>query len=154
MVKSVTICFLLLLIISFSVEAQNAERDPYDGDEKYGQIRPYRVTAVKKIVIKETGKWSEMLSSSDETLADCAEFKPTERDVREFFLRARRISYRIYGGILDASRCYAVGEIVFSNGDEGKWVIDPFRRGLLTLSDGRNIYFYCTKCRGKVFYED
>jgi hypothetical protein len=140
-------------MLSFSVEAQNTERDPYDGGEKYWQIKPYRVTAVKKIVIEDTGKWSEMRSSSEETPDDCAEFKLTERDVREFFLRARRVSYRMYGGVLDASRCYAIGKVVFANGDQGKWVIDPFRRGLLSLSDGRNIYFFCTKCRSKVFYE-
>jgi len=49
--------------------------------------------------------------------------------------------------------CYATGEVAFENGDRGVWRIDAARRGILTLSDRRNSYFLCTKCRAKVFYE-
>jgi len=75
----------------------------------------------------------------------------TKKDVQEFFRRARRVSYKEYGHDLDMSRCYATGNVVFANGDRGGWTIDRERRGLLTLSDGRNIYFYCEHCSAKVF---
>jgi hypothetical protein len=153
MVRIIIMGFSLLLFLSVCAGAQDAKRDAYDGGEKYGEVRPYKVTPVKKVVIKEKGKWSKMRSSSDETPEDCAKFNLKEQDVREFFQRARRVSRATYSEYLDISRCYAIGEITFANGDRGVWIIDPFRRGSLALSDGRNIYFFCTKCRAKVFYE-
>lgn len=153
MVKRLLICSLFLILIPAFAAAQESKRDPYDGGDKYGEIRPYKVAPVKKIIIREIGKWSDRRSSSGETQQDCSAFRPRETDVREFFHRARRVSYSTYLNELDASRCYAAGEIFFDNGDRGSWTIDAFRRGVLTLSDGRNVYFYCTKCRAKVFYE-
>ncbi len=147
------ICSLLLILIPSFAAPQEGKQDPYDWGEKYGEIRPYMITPVRKIVIKEMGKWSDRRSSSEETQQDCAAFKPRETDVREFFHRARRVSFSTYLNDLDASRCYATGEIVFEDGDRGTWVIDAGRRGVLTLSDGINLYFFCTKCRAKVFYE-
>jgi hypothetical protein len=152
MVKRILIGFLLCLFTPFTAVAQESVRDPYDGGEKYWEIRPYKVTTVKSIKITKVGERYENISS-DETPKDCAEFRPRERDVREFFQRARRVSYSTYWNELDMSRCHAAGEIAFMNGDRGTWIIDAFRRGVLTLSDGRNIYFFCTKCRAKVFYE-
>jgi len=153
MVKRLLIGSLLLILIPAFAAAQEGKRDPYDGGDKYSEIRPYKVTPVKKIVIKEIGKWSDRRSSSDETQQDCAAFRPRETDVREFFHRARRVSFSKYLNDLDASRCYAAGEIFFENGDRGTWVIDAGRRGVLTLSGGVNLYFFCTKCRANVFYE-
>lgn len=153
MVKRLLIGCLLLILIPAFAAAQESKRDPYDGGDKYGEIRPYKVTPVKKIIIRETGKWSDRRSSSDETQQDCVAFKPRETDIREFFQSARRVSFSTYLNNLDASRCYATGEIDFENGDRGTWVIDAGRRGILTLSDGINLYFFCTKCRANVFYE-
>ena len=153
MVKRLLIGSMLLILIPAFAAAQEGKRDPYDGGDKYGEIRPYQITSVKRIAVKETGKWSESRSSSDETQQDCAAFRLRETDVREFFHRARRVSFSKYLNDLDASRCYAAGEILFENGDRGTWVIDAGRRGVLTLSDGINLYFFCTKCRAKVFYE-
>jgi hypothetical protein len=153
MVKRLLIGSLLLILIPAFAAAQEVKRDPYDGGEKYGEIRPYKVTPARKVIIRETGKWSDLRSSSDETQQDCAAFKPRETDIREFFHRARRVSFSTYLNNLDASRCYATGEIDFENGDRGTWVIDAGRRGVLTLSDGINLYFFCTKCRANVFYE-
>ena len=121
MVKRLLIGSLLLILIPAFAAAQEGKRDPYDGGDKYGEIRPYKVTPVKKIIIRETGKWSDRRSSSDETQQDCAAFRPRETDVREFFHRARRVSYATYLNELDASRCYATGEILLENGDRGTW---------------------------------
>jgi outer membrane lipoprotein-sorting protein len=77
----------------------------------------------------------------------------SQNDVREFFRRARRVSYKEYAHDLDMSRCHVTGKVVFANGDRGEWNIDRERRGLLTLSDGRNVYFYCKSCGAKAFGE-
>jgi hypothetical protein len=73
--------------------------------------------------------------------------------VREFFRKAKRVSDRAYSHDLQASPCYATGEIEFRNGDRGRWEIDQERLGWLGLSDGRAVYFHCPKCRAKVFAE-
>jgi hypothetical protein len=143
---------ILVFIIAGTAAAQNAAQDPYAGGEKYWLVRPYKMTEIQTLAIKKTGARDDS-GITTETPEDCAKFKPREADVREFFSRARRVSYRAYGDSLDFSMCYASGEISFVNGDRGVWWIDAFRRGILTLSDGRTIYLFCTKCRGKVFYE-
>ncbi len=150
MVIRILIATLLLFFIPTFVAAQETQRDAYEGGEKYWQIRPYKVTEVNSLVIKENGAWYEGVSG-DETPEMCAEFILRKSDVREFFQRARRVSYAKYHVDLDMSRCHATGDILFVNGDRGAWMIDLERRGVLTLSDGRKLYFYCTKCRAKVF---
>jgi hypothetical protein len=143
---------MLAVVLASTTTAQGGERDPYDGGEKHGMVRPYTVTAIKAISIKKTGA-RDNSGITYETPKECADFKPTEKDIREFFLRARRVSYQMHWNILDPSMCYAIGEVAFANGDRGVWRIDAARRGILTLPDSRNIYLFCTKCRGKVFYE-
>jgi hypothetical protein len=143
---------ILVFIIAGTAAAQDAAQDPYAGGEKYWLVRPYKMTAIQTLAIKKTGARDDS-GITTETPNECAEFRPSESDIREFFLRARRVSYQMYWNILDTSMCYAVGESVFANGDRGVWRVDPARRGILTLSDGRNIYLFCTKCRAKVFYE-
>lgn len=152
MVIRLLIGSLLAVALASAAAAQGGAPDPYAGGEKYGQVRPYKMTAVKALVIKKSG-YIDNSGITYETQEECAKFKPAEKDVREYFFRARRVSYQMHWNILDPSMCYAIGEVSFANGDRGVWRIDAARRGILTLSDGRNIYLFCTKCRAKVFYE-
>jgi hypothetical protein len=147
MVARILSC-LLLLLLTGSALAQ----DSYEGGRNYWKPRPYKVTAVKSVVILQNGAWSENISS-DETAEICSKFVLSQSDVREFFRRARRVSYKEYSHDLDMSRCHATGKVVFANGDRGEWSVDRERRGLLTLSDGRNVYFYCRNCGAKAFGE-
>ena len=121
-------------------------------DNNIYEIRPYKITTVKTVSNIKNAAWSDNISS-DETAKSCAKFVLTKNNVREFFRLARQASEREYGHDLSMSRCSSSGEIIFANGDKGKWKIDRARRGLLTLSDGRAVYFYCAKCRPKVFEE-
>jgi hypothetical protein len=152
MVRRITTCFLLIILISSNSMAQSQSTDPYEGGEKDQEIRPYTVTAIKSVIVMENGAWHNGVSG-DETPEMCAAFILRKSDVTEFFRRARRVSYFKYWNGLDMSRCHATGEISFVNGDRGSWMIDLERRGVLTVSDGRKFYFYCTKCRAKVFDE-
>lgn len=116
------------------------------------EVSPYKITPVKSVSNIKNAVWADNISS-DETPKMCADFVLTKNNVREFFRLAKQVSEREYGHDLLMSRCSAEGEIVFANGDRGKWDIDRTRRGLLILSDGRAVYFYCEKCRPKVFVE-
>jgi hypothetical protein len=139
---------LVVLALALAAVVANAggdNTDPY-------AIPAYRMTPVKSVVIKENGAWTDH-TSGNETPQMCKAFRLNERDIREFFRRARRVSEHTYVHDLDAARCHAAGEVAFANGDRGKWQIDQARGGWLGLADGRALYFHCPKCRAKVFAE-
>jgi hypothetical protein len=140
---------LSLLLLALTSALSTAAADGYEHSNSVAR-RSYALTAVRSVAVEANGLWSDAISS-DETPELCARFALREHDVREFFRRARRASLKEYEHDLDMSRCHATGTIAFANGDHGRWVIDMERRGLLTLSDGRSMYFYCPKCRAKVF---
>ncbi len=144
---------IFIILIPFNVLAQNGNVDPYEYGNKSWKPRPFIVPAIQSIVIKEEGRIRQKHSASTETIADCAEFKLNKRDIYEFFLYSRRISNNTYWNVINFSNCYAAGEVTFVNGDQGLWEIDAFRRGVLTMKDGSTIYFYCTKCTAKAFYD-
>lgn len=144
---------LFIFLLSFNASAQSTIRDAYEGGDYYGLIRPFKVPKVKSVAIEKNGAWSDQYNASTETARECVKFKLKKRDVHEFFKYARRVSYKEYWNDLNFSKCHATGRVLFENGDAGQWTIEAFRKGVLSLSDGRNVYFYCTKCTGKAFYE-
>jgi hypothetical protein len=129
-----------------------AAQDRYEAGAEYWKPRPYKITAVKTVHISKNGAWSNLVSS-DETPDVCAKFVLTQETVKDFFCHARRASSKEYGHDLDMSRCFASGKLVFANGDKGEWQIDRERRGVVTLEDGRNLYFYCPNCKNEMFGE-
>jgi hypothetical protein len=141
----------IVLLVTASFVAVAAPDDPYEGGDKYGEPRPYAST-VKSVHITRNGLWTDHVSS-DETREHCAGFVLRQADVREYFRVSRRASLKEYGHDLDMSRCHATGQVRFANGDRGEWRIDRARRGMVRLSDGRALYFYCEACRAKAFYE-
>lgn len=140
-----------LFFISLSAIPAPAGGNATNDEETSGPIKPCKFASIKSLVIEKTGAWADEVYS-DETPDDCAKFKLSERDVHDFFRRAKQIDYETYGAYYLPSRCYAAGEIAFVNGDRGTWRIDFERRGVLKLSDGRKMYFFCSACRSRAFY--
>lgn len=153
-----------ILMIAFLAPAQErleldpAGRQPLHPDEyegggaNYAIPRPYRMAAIKSIVIRQNGGWSDNVES-DETVERCLKFTLTEHDVRDFFKHANRISAHEYWQDASMSRCYAYGSITFTNGDSGEWRVDAMRRGRLKLSDGWSLYFLGKRAHAKNLYE-
>jgi hypothetical protein len=139
--------FIFLSAIDVSAAASAAS----DEKEDYGPIKLYEVSAIKSVVLENMGMWTDE-EYSDETPEVCAKFKLKNGDVSDFFRLARQIDYEMFRVHYLASRCYATGKIVFANGDQGSWKIDFERRGVLKLSDGRKLFFFCSKCKSKAFY--
>lgn len=109
----------------------------------------YRVQAIRSVTIRENGAWNRN-TSSHQTPQACGAFVLKEEDVRDYFRSAARIPPSLHG-YLPSSSCYAAGDIVFASGASGTWYIDSWRRGELTLGDGRKAYFYGLKARAGVF---
>ena len=105
-----------------------------------------------KVVIQKNASWSDYVSS-DETPEMCKDFVLTEADVKQFFTLARVASEQEYSHDLLMSRCTASGKVTMVNKKEGEWKIDRARRGLLVLTDGTRYFFYCGKCKSKVYSE-
>lgn len=145
-------CALLFFVILASAKTDNAAVSATHNDD--GNLKPYKMTSIKSLTIKENGAWSKNGYSQDESPDTCKVFQMKEKDVRDYFIRAKQISDEQYDDPTSfyESRCYAAGKIEFANGDQGTWRIDFERRGLIVLSDNREFYFFCSKCRGKVFY--
>ena len=142
---------IVLFLISLSAIPAPAGGNATNDEETHGPIKPYKVASIKSVVIKKSGAWTDEVYS-DETPDDCAKFKLSERDVHDFFRRAEQIDCEAFGAYYLASRCHAAGEIEFASGGRGTWTIDFERRGVLSLSDGRKLYFFCSECRSKAFY--
>jgi hypothetical protein len=144
-----TLACTLLIFIAFGSIAGGD--DPFEGGELYAKPRPYKMTAIKNIIVTINGGWNNSISS-DETPEQCLTFRLKATGVRSYFSEARRASHKEYVHDLDMARCHAGGQIAFSNGDRGIWYIDRERRAMIALSDGRKLYFFCQTCKGKVFY--
>lgn len=135
-------CFILLLPAFSQIPL---------GDNRGHALPPsYKVSRIRSVHIRENGAWAKDLSSSDETESECSAFVLCEKDVRDFFRSSRPIDWYTWD-YLPYTRCHAIGEITFVNGDKGRWFIDRNRRGSLMLADGRLGYFYGEKARAKVF---
>ena len=133
-------CLLMIMLLG-TTACFAADPDPYE-NEKSDKPRPYRITGIKSVTIDH---------SSEEIPEGCAKFTLIRSDVRSFFRTALRVSKLKYIEDLYMSRCYLSGKIVFNNNDRGEWEIDRARRGIIKLSDGRILYFYCPDCTMPVF---
>ncbi len=140
--RALSIALLLCLAISAGASPPMEEQEA-----------PRKRPAIKKVIIDKNATWTDDISS-DETVESCTDFILRRKDIREFFRDARQASDREYGHDLLMSRCSSRGTVAFQNGEKGTWKIDRARRGMLALSDGRVFYFYCGRCRSKVFMED
>ncbi len=138
----------LLGIFQGVATAEEYIPDRYDSDgDRYWSPRPYKKSPVKQVTIIENGMKSK--AGKDEP-DDCSKFKVTEKDIKEYFARAKIVSSGAYMHEINWSACYANGTIEFTNGKSGKWGVQKYRAGYLFL-DGKIYHFDCQRCRSKVF---
>ena len=140
----------LLVGCQFVMAAEIYIPDSYDTvGENYSIPRPYKKSPVKSVTIIKNGMKFEADKNDTE---GCPTFKVTEKDIKEYFSKAKVVSNRDYMHEISWSECYASGEIRFSNGKVGKWRIQKYRAGSLFM-DGKKYYFDCQRCRSKVYDE-
>ena len=138
----------LLGIFQGVATAEEYIPDRYDSDgDRYWIPRPYKKSPVTHVTIMENGMKSEAGKGMPD---DCTKFKVTEKDIKEYFAKAKVVSNGAYMHEINWSPCYAGGEIKFANGKSGKWGVQQLRAGYL-LMDGKEYYFDCQRCRSKVY---
>ena len=84
----------LLAIFQAASAAEEYIPDRYDSDgDRYWSPPPYKKSPVKQVTIIENGMKSK--AGKDEP-DDCSKFKVTEKDIKEYFAKAKIVSSGAY----------------------------------------------------------
>lgn len=119
-----------------------------DGSATEPKMRKTHLPSVSAVTIQNNGATSP---ASSQPSTQCAGFKLSKQEIREFLGKAAEVAEHDYFHMLDWSPCYANGEVTFKNGVTGIWAIQQYRAGSLKLSNGQTFYLYCPRCRAKAF---
>ena len=119
-----------------------------DGSGTEPTMRRTHLPAISSITLRNSGATSPV---PGEPAAQCADFKLSDREIREYIGKAAEVAEHDYFHMLDWSPCYANGEVAFKNGVTGIWAIQQYRAGSLKLSSGQTLYLYCPRCQAKAF---
>lgn len=95
---------------------------------------------------KEKFKWA----MSEEQKTGRCRFELSESEVRDYFQRAQAMTQKALRQV-PSSLCHAEGEITFTDGRKGSWMIESGRRGLIQLSTGGTLYFFGKDAKAPAF---
>ena len=138
---------MVVAALLFAVTA-SASAAMDDGPGTEPEMRQTHLPPISKVTRQNSGATSP---ASTEPAAQCARFKLSEQEIREYIGKAAEVTEHDYFHMLDWSPCYASGEVVFKNGVTGIWAIQQYRAGSLKLNNGQTLYLYCPRCRAKAF---
>lgn len=119
-----------------------------DGSSTEPKMRKTHLPPISTVTRQSSGATS---TASGKPAAQCAVFKLSDQEIREYIRKAAEVTEHDYFHMLDWSPCYASGEVAFKNGVNGIWAIQQYRAGSLKLSNGQTLYLYCPRCRAKAF---
>jgi hypothetical protein len=119
-----------------------------DGSGTEPKMRKAHLPPITKVTVRNSGATSP---ASGEPAEQCADFKLSYHEIREYIGKAAEVAEHDYFHMLDWSPCYASGEVTFKNGLTGIWAIQQYRAGSLKLSNGRTYYLYCPQCQARAF---
>ena len=103
---------------------------------------------IVRVTIEENAAKSSL---EKEPSVDCSDFALTQRLVRRYFSRAKRVPAGTGHATLDWSACYASGTLLLKNGRSARWAISQFRVGSLVLDGQPEQTLYCPTCKDKPF---
>ncbi len=111
-------------------------------------LSPLILPNIRAINIDENGATSPAAGNVD---PQCKRFRLTQSNVIDYLRTAQVVTEHDYLHTLDWSPCFASGTVYFEGGVTGVWGIQQYRAGSLKLSDGRDLYLYCPKCKSRRF---
>lgn len=120
----------------------------HDGTGTEPKMHRTHLPPISRVTIRNSGAISP---ASGEPAEQCADFKLSYEEIREYIVKAAEVAEHDYFHMLDWSPCNASGEVTFKNGVTGFWAIQQYRAGSLKLSNGRTLYLYCPQCKAKAF---
>lgn len=119
-----------------------------DGSGTEPKMRKTHLSPISTVTIRTSGATAP---SSREPAEQCANFRLSYQEIREYINRAAEVTEHDYFHMLDWSPCYVSGDIAFQDGVTGSWSIQQYRAGSLRLSNGKTLYLYCPQCQAKAF---
>jgi len=147
MVKNKTILLFSALLAVLFVGTQ-VSADIYDEDEDGytpPEMHPLNIPPITEIEITNaSADVSE--KGADRGSLDCSQFSVTEKDIKDYFGLARRISENDYMHTISWVPCQAFGQVRFIDGTSATWSIMLTSGGTLSFSDGETVYLFCDRC--------
>ena len=137
---------LALLTVACSVWADEAASTM--SAETEVSLSPLILPSIRTVKIKENGATSP---AAEKVEPQCKRFRLTQPIVIDYLRTAQLVTEHDYLHALDWSPCFASGTVYFEGGMTGVWGVQQYRAGSLKLSDGRNLYLYCPKCKSRKF---
>jgi hypothetical protein len=138
---------MVVVSLIFAVTA-SASIAADDGSGIEPKMRKTHLPPISAVTIRNSGATSPV---SGERTEQCAGFKLSYREIREYIGKAAEVAEHDYFHMLDWSPCYTSGDVAFKNGVTGIWAIQQYRAGSLKMSNGRTLYLYCPRCQAKAF---
>ena len=136
------------MLLCVAASAAQAHGGCTAGSEFEPPLCPLVLPAIRQIAITENAAKSP---AEKDPAIRCDGFRLHEAQVRRYLARAKTTTARAAHFTLDWSPCYAAGNVTFSDGRSGRWRVDQFRSGTLTLGDGEPVVLFCARCRFRPF---
>jgi len=111
-------------------------------------LPPLGLPNIRALDIEENGATS---AAAQKVEPQCKRFRLSEADAMDYLRMAQVVTEHDYLHALDWSPCFASGVVYFQGGLTGVWGAHQYRAGSLKLSDGRELYLYCPKCKSRGF---
>lgn len=140
--RSKAVALLILAMITSTSQANDG------GAGIEPKTRATHLPAITALTLSNNGVTSP---ASGEPVAQCATFKLSDQEVRDYIGKAAAVTEQDYFHMLDWSPCYASGTVTFKNGVTGDWSIQQYRAGSLVLNNGQTLYLYCPECQANAF---
>ena len=113
------------------------------GTELMPPLCPVDVPRIRTIRIVENA--SKSPAETDPSVS-CGQFRVDEQVVRRYFALARSTNENDAHHTLDYSPCQVAGDIVFENGQSGRWTLSQARSGTLTVTGREPLILFFPDC--------
>ena len=137
----VTRCKAVLLL--FVASGCSAHNRCSLGTEVMPPLCPVDLPGIRSVRIVENA--SKSPADTDPSVS-CAGFRVDERIVRRYFELAKSTNENDAHHTLDYSPCQAAGEVVFEDGQSGRWTLSQARAGTLAVRGREPLILYCPDC--------
>jgi hypothetical protein len=118
------------------------------GTELMPPLCPAELPAIRSVsIIRNADKSPAEVDPN----VSCAGFSIDEQVVRRYFALTKRTNENDAHHTLDYSPCQAAGEVVFENGQSGRWTLTQSRLGTLEISGQEPLILYCPDCAFEPF---
>jgi hypothetical protein len=130
--------FLLVLVSGCAAHSRCSV-----GTEVTPPLCPVDFPEVRSVRVLENA--SKSPAETDPNVS-CDGFIVDEQVVRRYFQLTKSTNENDAHHTLDYSPCQAAGDVVFENGQSGKWTLSQARSGTLAIAGGETMILYCPDC--------